>query len=68
MPKSKFNIKDLKSNDTVQFQASRDWVTISRLNDATLMVSRQGQGSYSCGEVSEDEANCLIGEASSDLL
>lgn len=64
----RFRIKNLKSNDTVQFQAGRDWNTIERLENGMLMVSRQGNGDYEYYEVDEKSANRLIDSATSELL
>lgn len=64
----RFMIKNLKSNDTIQFQAERTWVTIKRLENGKLMASLQENGSYEYYQVDEEGVDHLIDSATSILL
>lgn len=64
----KYKIKDLRPNDTVQFQSWREWNTIARLENGTLMVSCQGDGAYERYEIDEKGADRLIKTATSELI
>lgn len=64
----RFMIKNLKSNDTIQFQAERTWVTIKRLENGKLMASLQENGSYEYYQVDEEGVDHLIDSVTSILL
>ena len=64
----KFKIKELKKDDSVQFQAGRDWCTIRRNSNNILEVSITRSGSYEDYDIDEKGANRLLGTATSALL